>query len=302
MRKSSRSHILWISPKSSRKVLDIFIHPYLIKVFALLVLACLCLLPLSEMKLLKYSSRIDQLERQKRNLQRDVSNLKYIRQALVRIEEKEKRLKNYFGLDGYLALDKVVGGGDTSLELSTKGTGGGSNEYGLIASVQNQTSLYQKLNILEKNYEILGKLADKKVEIWERTPSIIPVTGQKVKISSEFGWRTNPFTQKKEFHAGIDIMGTNNTQIIAPAFGVVLTIGYDQRLGKYIVIEHQEGIKTIYGHLDKILIKEGVMIHRGDVVALMGNSGLSTSTHLHYAVLVDQKAVDPRRYILDWQG
>ena len=299
MRKSSRSHIIWISPNSSGKVIDIFIHPYFIKVFAFLVLACLCLLPLSEMELLNHSSRINQLELQKRNLQREVSNLKYIRQALVRIEEKEKRLKNYFGLDGYLALDKVVGGGDTNLEWSNKGASGGGNEYGLIAFRQSQTNLYRKLSILETNYEILGRLADKKVEIWERTPSIIPVNGQKVKISSEFGWRTNPFTQKKEFHAGIDIMGTNNTQIIAPAFGVVLTKGYDQRLGKYIVIEHQEGIKTIYGHLEKILTKEGVMVHRGDVVALMGNSGLSTSTHLHYAVLVNQKAVDPRRYILD---
>jgi len=300
--KSSRSHILWIPPSSSGKIRDIFVPPYFIKIVAVLILICLCLLPLLEVELIRFSSHINQLEREKKDLQIEISELKYIRQALVRIEEKEKRLKSYFGLDGYLALDKVVGGGESNVDWSIDDTKTDGHEYGLMVPRQNETNLTQKLSIIETNYEILGKLADKKVEIWEKTPSIIPVNGKKVKISSEFGWRINPFTQKKEFHAGIDIMGTNSAKIITPAFGVVITKGYDRRLGTYLVIQHQEAIKTIYGHLDKILAKKGLTVHRGDVIALMGNTGLSTSTHLHYAVLVNQKAVDPRQYILDWQG
>lgn len=295
----SRSHIIWVPHSASGKIRKIFISAFLTRVLAAVILASLSLLPLLEVKLLRSGDRIDELEKKKSVLQSEISELKYVRQALTRIEEKEKRLRHYFGLDGYLALDKVMGGGEADLEDSM--TGSEPDDDMLISPANSGIDLPRKLGLLKSNYEVLNRLADKKAEILESTPSIIPVKDRKSKISSEFGWRSNPFTQKREFHAGIDITGTKDTKIIAPAFGVVLTTGRDSQLGTYLVLQHLEGIKSIFGHLSKITTKEGSKVRREEVIAIMGNTGLSTSTHLHYAVLVNQKPVDPRQYILDWR-
>lgn len=297
---SNRLHIIWMPHNASGKIREVFISAFLIRIFGILILLCLCAMPLLEIQLWRFSSRINELKEKKKELQTEISDLNYVKQALSRIEEKEKRLSSYFGLDGYLALDKVTGGGEPEAEWPESGSE--KNDDVLLASAHHGMNLPRKLGLLDSNYEILGRLADKKIEIWERTPSILPVQDGKTKISSEFGWRNNPFTQKREFHAGIDVMGGKTTKIIAPASGIVLTTGHDDHLGKYLVLQHLEGIKTIYGHLGKISVNKGKAVARGDVIAVMGNTGLSTGTHLHYVVLVNQKPVDPRQYILDRQG
>jgi len=76
-----------------------------------------------------------------------------------------------------------------------------------------------------------------KEKIWESTPSIIPVKMENPHITSTFGWRRNPLTDRDEFHAGIDILGSRWDEIVSPAAGVVINIGYDQWLGNYIVIQ-----------------------------------------------------------------
>jgi len=136
-------------------------------------------------------------------------------------------------------------------------------------------------------------------KVWGYTPSIIPVNHVNPRVSSGFGWRKNPFTNSREFHAGIDIIGPKRTMIIAPSRGVVVVKGFDQRLGNYLVLEHNENVKTIYGHLHKVSIEKGMQVKRGETLGLMGNTGLSTSCHLHYGVIVNGRAVDPMQYILD---
>lgn len=128
------------------------------------------------------------------------------------------------------------------------------------------------------------------------TPSIWPTKGW---VSSGYGYRIDPFTGLRQFHHGIDISNRIGTPIIAPADGIVARIWRDRRLGLSMKISHGYGITTIYGHLQKVLVKVGQRVKRGQRIALMGNTGRSTGPHLHYEVRVNGKSVDPRRYILN---
>jgi murein DD-endopeptidase MepM/ murein hydrolase activator NlpD len=75
--------------------------------------------------------------------------------------------------------------------------------------------------------------------------------------------------------------------------------GYDGKMGNLVRLDHGYGIETVYGHLAKSLVKEGQRVKRGDVIALVGSTGLSTGPHLHYMVKVNGQAIDPNKYILD---
>jgi len=248
--------------------------------------------------------RITDLEQEKGRLQTEISTLRYVRRSLARIQEKEKMLRDYFGMEDYKSLKQFMGGGgDSNLELSgihikRNGIGDNSDERPVVPTV----TLPTKLQNLNSNYEILNQLAAKQKDAWEDTPSIVPVDLENPRVSSGFGWRKNPFTRRREFHSGIDILGPKGTRIIAPARGVVITTGYDQRLGNYLVLQHAGEIKTIYGHLHKLSANEGMQVNRRDLLGFMGNTGMSTSRHLHYSVIIDDRAVDPMRYILDISG
>jgi murein DD-endopeptidase MepM/ murein hydrolase activator NlpD len=76
-------------------------------------------------------------------------------------------------------------------------------------------------------------------------------------------------------------------------------VGFDPKLGHIVRLDHGYGIETVYGHLAKSLVKEGQRVKRGEVVGLVGNSGLSTGPHLHYMVKVSGQAIDPKKYILE---
>jgi murein DD-endopeptidase MepM/ murein hydrolase activator NlpD len=143
--------------------------------------------------------------------------------------------------------------------------------------------------------ELLDQLEDKHHRL-ASSPAIWPVRGW---LTSHFGSRISPFTGRRQFHAGIDLAGVRGTQIVAPARGRVEFVGTKGPLGHLVQIDHGYGIRTQYGHNDKVFVKRGDVVERGQVIALLGNSGRSTGPHLHYAVEVSGKAVDPLDYIFD---
>ena len=128
------------------------------------------------------------------------------------------------------------------------------------------------------------------------TPSIAPTKGW---ATSGFGYRTSPFTGNREFHRGLDVAGRIGTPVKSPSNGRVAFAGRKRALGKTIILSHDYGIETIYGHLEEILVKPGDKVSRGDLIARMGTTGRSTGPHLHYQVEVNKKPVNPRNYILD---
>jgi len=143
--------------------------------------------------------------------------------------------------------------------------------------------------------ELVDQLQDKHHRL-ASSPAIWPAKGW---LTSHFGPRISPFTGRRQFHAGIDIAGARGTQVVAPARGRVEFVGTKGPLGNLVLIDHGFGIRTQYGHNDKLLVKRGEVVERGQSIALVGNSGRSTGPHLHYTVEVNGKAVDPIDYIFD---
>nr|WP_184087074.1 M23 family metallopeptidase [Sphingomonas xinjiangensis] len=122
-------------------------------------------------------------------------------------------------------------------------------------------------------------------------PSMQPV--DKVVFTSHFGVRSDPFRGTATMHAGVDIPGAIGTPIYATADGVVSHAGRQGGYGNLIQINHGRGLETRYGHLSKILVADNTKVHRGQLIGLMGSTGRSTGSHLHYEVRMDGRALNP---------
>ncbi len=116
-------------------------------------------------------------------------------------------------------------------------------------------------------------------------------------ISSLFGRRTDPITGKKAYHHGIDFAGKEGEPVHAVAAGVVVRSEVERGYGNVVEIRHPDGYTTIYGHNKKNLVSKGDVVAKGQVIALLGNTGRSTGPHVHFEVHRQGKLVDPRRYI-----
>ncbi|WP_394192126.1 M23 family metallopeptidase [Pseudoalteromonas atlantica] len=112
-------------------------------------------------------------------------------------------------------------------------------------------------------------------------------------ISSSYGLRKDPMNGRRAFHKGVDLAGWHKTEIFAPADGTVLRAGRNGGYGNFIELQHKNGFVTRFGHLNKIKVKKGQTVTKNDVIGLMGSTGRSTSTHLHYEVLLNDKHVNP---------
>ncbi|WP_440055224.1 peptidoglycan DD-metalloendopeptidase family protein [Pseudoalteromonas sp. T1lg65] len=124
-------------------------------------------------------------------------------------------------------------------------------------------------------------------------PNTLPVEQEKYYVSSGFGYRKDPITGRRAYHKGIDLAGWRNTRILAPAAGTVTKAGRNGGYGNFIEIQHANGFITRYGHLSSIKVKKGQQVSKREVIALMGSTGRSTSTHLHYEVIQGKKHLNP---------
>ena len=122
-------------------------------------------------------------------------------------------------------------------------------------------------------------------------PSVQPVSD--LKFTSNFGIRSDPFRGTAAMHAGVDIPGPVGTPIYATADGVVAHAGRQGGYGNLVEINHGKGIATRYGHLSKVIVADNTRVRRGQIIGLMGSTGRSTGSHLHYEVRIDGHAVNP---------
>jgi murein DD-endopeptidase MepM/ murein hydrolase activator NlpD len=153
--------------------------------------------------------------------------------------------------------------------------------------------------LAESRQESLGGLVDGlrgKSRRLASTPSIWPTEGW---VTSGYGQRTSPFTGRRQFHSGIDVASRSGMPVVAPARGRVVFAGKKGPLGRTLILDHGYGVRTTYGHNGKLHVKRGQEVERGEKIAVVGNSGRSTGPHLHYAVQVDGRRVNPMNYILD---
>jgi murein DD-endopeptidase MepM/ murein hydrolase activator NlpD len=116
-------------------------------------------------------------------------------------------------------------------------------------------------------------------------------------ISSLYGQRTDPFDGNQATHHGIDFAGAPGTQVLAVADGIVSRAGVDGGYGRMVEITHGNGYATRYAHNAKLLVKPGQTVKRGDPIALMGSTGRSTGTHVHFEVLRDGRPMNPLSFV-----
>lgn len=168
----------------------------------------------------------------------------------------------------------------------------------LAADVQRKVDILEKeMYVQARSYDEIVELAKKQEARMENIPAIQPVLNKDLKrMASGYGWRVDPVYHVRRFHEGMDFTAPVGTDIFATGNGVVVYSGWRQGYGETVEIDHGFNYLTRYAHCSKRLVKVGQKVKRGDVIALVGNTGKSTGSHLHYEVRYLGQPVDPRNF------
>ncbi len=298
--KRKRITVMWMPSVSSRSR-TFSLPPLILYVFVgMLVLSWVLLATGGYFGKSLYDDYVELREENTYLLEKE-RELDALRQTMERIRKDENTIRSFLGVEKSGEETNGLGqGGEPSPDLSTIAP----NDAMASGSVPfpakpKEVSVLQRAKSLELDLQELVETMRSQRENWDSTPSIMPVSVTDYWFSSGFGWRRSPFTGLKEFHNGLDISSGKGTPIIAPADGTVIKRGYDKYLGKFLKIDHGRKIITTYGHLSACNVSPGQKVKRGDIVASMGNSGLSTGHHLHYMIKVKDRCVNPLHYILN---
>ncbi len=159
-----------------------------------------------------------------------------------------------------------------------------------------QTSIIESLEkeITEEQREILKQSG---VTLGYNGTGFANPAPKYVRISSPFGWRSDPFTGLSAYHNGIDMAAAEGTPIVAAFDGIVGEASYNGSMGNYIYLEHGDGLRTIYLHASKLYVKKNDVVLKGETIAAVGSTGRSTGPHLHFSVRLNGEYVDPTAYI-----
>ena len=207
---------------------------------------------------------------------------------LMRLEAIGERLVSVVDVD----IDKEVFKEAPAMGSASDGEAGHTqSSIDLLMGIER---LSDQLISQDKQLTTLEKVLAERDVKKEVVPSGMPVKGY---ISSGFGGRLHPISGKYKGHQGVDIPGKTGTKIKAVASGVVVASKRISGYGNMVEVKHADGYSTLYAHNKKNIVKVGDIIEKGDSVALLGNTGRSTGSHVHFEVRKHGKAVNPMRYI-----
>ena len=171
------------------------------------------------------------------------------------------------------------------------------------ASQHPKTELERQINAIEASltrqndyFSLLDMTLTQQAASIAKLPTAMPIESYPY-LSSSYGWRRNPFNGQMSRHEGLDFSAPTGTPIRAATGGVVRTVTMQSGYGNMVEIDHGEGLITRYAHAKVILVKEGELVTRGQMIARVGSTGLSTGPHLHFEVRRDDKALDPRVFL-----
>ncbi len=242
---------------------------------------------------------------QRQRLRENVTQMSSLERSL---EEQRVRVEKLITVYG---LDRSLGQGGFSMPLQKNVIG----DEQLGDARRREISLKNAMKRLEEQLELLAQYERANAEMVRHTPSILPVPSDQFVLTSPFGVRTSPFTQRPDFHKGLDLSAPRGTPVYVTAEGVVTFAGRYPlrqsvnwwRFGNVVVVNHADRFITIYGHLDTINVRKGQHVRQGEIVATVGSTGWSTNSHLHYEVRSDLEVpgtyvpIDPRIYILNYE-
>lgn len=234
------------------------------------------------------------IEDQANHMTAMVSRITEVQEDLERVQQFDAKIRLMMNMDKEAESGAVGGSGGEEFSRSYLPL----HRQELVVRKMNaflkQLSADVRLEEVRQQELLTGVRANR--EVLAAMPAIWPVEGY---LTSRFGGRPSPFSGRGEFHKGLDISARIGTPVQAPAKGVVVFAAVDGAYGNSVVIQHGAGISTRYAHMQRIALKEGQTVKRGDLVGTVGNTGRSSGPHLHYEVRLNGVNVDPMRYILN---
>jgi len=248
-------------------------------------------------------SRSRRLERENQVLARELDRLgdrvQSLSDTLAVISRRDQEIRLVAGLEPLDAGVRRAGiGGPAGQwqereELLSSGGANGRRAFGVYADLD---ALIRRANLVATSFRQASDSLQSQVRRLSAMPSIMPTPGF---LSSHFSAiRYHPILQASRPHEGIDITAPYGTEVVAPAAGRVVKVGWENGYGIAVHIDHGYGIETRYAHLSRTAVAAGQTLRRGDHVGWVGSTGLSVAPHLHYEVRVNGRATDPLRYVL----
>ena len=247
-----------------------------------------------ELTELRRASKIRKIQ-----VEKFAQQIKNFESEMTRLERFEKKLRVITALENSpQAVAKNWGlGGSYGLSTHSLTTSLAHEARSLADSLSNNLGhLTTQAKIQTISFQELDNFFKNQKSLLLATPSIWPTRGW---VTSGFGFRKSPFTGLRERHEGWDIGARSGSAIRATADGLIVVSGREHGYGKMMEIDHGYGLVTRYGHNSKNLAKIGSRVKRGQIIALVGNTGRSTGPHLHYEVLLNGAPMNPKNYILE---
>ncbi|MBN2781988.1 MAG: peptidoglycan DD-metalloendopeptidase family protein [Campylobacterales bacterium] len=252
------------------------VHKFVKKVLLYFVLFLLFVGVIGVATILYLDKQVSDIEKNKQEVEKAFSELKNKNTSLNKEVEKTYSL--------LIAKKKELQEVSESLsEIETL--------IGLEESVKDK-SLLERVDIAKLDSE-------HKVALLQFIPNGSPIVNKG--ITSSFGYRIHPTLNRKEFHKGIDMRAPMDTPVYATADGLVEWAGFHKSsgFGNLVILNHNYGFRTNYGHLNKVVVKSGQFVKKGTLIAYTGNSGMSSGPHLHYEIKFIHQAVNPI-YFVEW--
>lgn len=230
-----------------------------------------------------------------------ISNIQGLDEKFSKIETFLSEIQ-YHDDSCYRALSKL----EPLSQEKRKASFGGVNRYENLEGYFNSNLFIvynRKVDILEKKLSFQEQSYDAVVNSIKRiddsllsVPAIIPINPSLYRVSSSFGWRVHPISNKRIHHDGLDLALNVGNPVYSSGKGVVTMANVDHGYGKQIIIDHGYGYKTRYAHLSKISVHVGDTVYRGDLIGTVGNTGISTGPHLHYEVITPSGRLNPELF------
>jgi murein DD-endopeptidase MepM/ murein hydrolase activator NlpD len=177
---------------------------------------------------------------------------------------------------------------------------GFANSELVIATHRRLDGIAKRLSVQSMSLDEVADLVLRKQEMLASIPSVEPIPSDQARLSSGFGERMHPILKIQKQHLGLDFTATIGTQAHTTGDGRVTFADYSTNgYGIHVVVDHGFGYETLYGHLSALKVRKGQLVKRGDVIGLVGNTGLSSGPHLHYEVHKDGVQVDPVHYLFN---
>ena len=285
-------------PHSEKKIFN-----FRISVFSLIVVVFLlgCMLTSFVIFTTQFKGMSGLLSTRTESLDKKESDLEIIRDQIAELKSVSRvfeaslvKTLGTLGIDNPLSDSAKKPGSDFSSSSYKKST----QEETIIRELEDLKSLSAFLKESVESFDEITELLVAQGELLVELPTLWPLKNVRGRITNYFGPAIHPFTKQWYLHKGIDLAYQQGTPIVSTANGKVVEKGYEPNgFGNYLLLRHKYGFFTKYAHMDKVYVKEGETVNQGQVIGTMGNTGLSTASHLHYEVRIGSQVVDPERYL-----